>query len=375
MTKPNATLAAMTAGAALAAILAAAPSPTAAQSLQYGNYLPPTHATNRFALEPLFEKVAEETDNKVRIRLHPGGSLVSGKETLEAIRSGLIDGGFVVSLYVANAIPLNTALSDLALLATDPVSVIGALNETVLLDCQECLDEYLEHNLVYLGSYATTPYKLMCKEPIEDLDDIKGRKMRAAGDVYGRWAAAMGGVPVTIENSEAYEAMERGQLDCVIGSVAWLQTLSLWDTAKHVVDLPMGAYFGGAMLAFNKSTWDSLDDQAKSAIVENTPAALARLALGYVEDDETVLAQASEQGVGVSEPPVDLISLLADYQKSEIDNAIAKAEERGADNPAPVVDAFLANLEKWKGIAAEVGDDVALLEEALQREIYSKINP
>ncbi|MGR3453528.1 C4-dicarboxylate TRAP transporter substrate-binding protein [Pseudooceanicola sp.] len=361
---------------AAAALLAAGTltaAPALAQNLQYANYLPPTHPSNAFALDPMFSAIEEKSGGSLKITLQAGGALAGAKDTLSAIETGLIDGGFIVSVYVPNEIPLNTMMSDMAMLMEDPVTMVGALNETVLLGCPSCLEEYQGHNVTYLGAYATTPYNLMCKDPVSTLSDIQGLKIRSAGDVYGRWIAEMGGVPVNVANSEAYEAMQRGQLDCVYGSVGWLKSLSLWDVSKHVLRQDMGAFGGGALIAFNSDTWEGLSDEARAMITDEVPAALARLAIGYAEEDEEAIAEASEHGVTVNGKDPELGALLAEYQKSEIESAVAEAEERGAENAQALADTFVANLAKWKKISDEAGGDVAKVEEALRREIYSKL--
>jgi len=341
--------------------------------LAYSNYLPPTHASNRYALEPLFDTVRKETNGSLKIELHPGGVLVGGKGTASAIRDGLVDGGFIVSLYHQNEIPLNTLMSDLALLAEDPLSAMGAVNETVLLGCDECLREYRKYKTVYLGAYATTPYVLMCKTPVAGLADLKGLKMRAAGTVYGRWAAKMGGVPVNIPNAEAYEALERGQLDCMIGALSWMQTLSLWDVTKNAIDLPMGAYLGGAFLAFNERSWKAIKESDREVLVKHVPAALAALAVGYVKDDEDVKSQGRSKGVEIRQPDAALKKLLEEHREAEIQAAIEAARKRGVKDPEPLARTFVEKLKKWKAIVAETGTDQAKFEQALRREIYDKV--
>ncbi|MEB2317449.1 MAG: C4-dicarboxylate TRAP transporter substrate-binding protein [Pseudomonadota bacterium] len=359
---------------ATAALMAVIPPSANAQSkpLVYSNYLPPTHATNRYALEPLFSAVEKETKGSLKIELHPGGVLVGGKGTASAIRDGLVDGGFIVSLYHQNEIPLNTLLSDLALLSEDPLVTMGAVNETVLLECEECLQEYRKYKTVYMGAYATTPYVMMCKTPVSKLEDLKGLKMRAAGTVYGRLAVELGGVPVNIPNAEAYEALERGQLDCVIGALSWMQTLSLWDVAKNTIDLPMGAYFGGAFLAFNERSWKGVKESDRKVFLDHVPTVLAALAVGYVKDDEDVKSQAQTKNVEIRSADESLKKMLEEYRKAEIQSAVEAAKKRGVKNPEPLARTFVEKLRKWNAIVAETGTDQAKFEQALRREIYDK---
>lgn len=360
----------------VAATLAAASATALAQGkpLAYSSYLPPTHPSNNYGLAPFFKAVDQVTRGSLKIELHPGGVLVGGKGTLSAIRDGLVDGGFVVSLYAQNEIPVNTMLSDLALLSSDPMATMGAVNETVLLGCPECLQEYKKYKTVYMGAYSTTPYRMMCKKPLAALADLKGLKMRAAGTVYSRWANALGGVPVNIPNAEAYEALERGQLDCVIGAVGWMQSLSLWDQTKNVVDLPMGAYFGGAFVAWNESSWRSIKAEDRATLAKLLPTMLANLAVGYQKDDDDVFAAAKAKGVVIRKADAALMSLLAEYKQGEIRNAAEAARKRGVKNPDPVIRKFIANMAKWEAIVTRIGHDRAKFEEALRTEIYDKVN-
>lgn len=361
--------------AAMAVALAIGCSSAFAQGkpLAYSSYLPPTHPSNNYGLAPYFKAVEQVTKGSLKIELHPGGVLIGGKGTVSGIRDGLVDGGFIVSLYAQNEIPINTMLSDLAFLAQDPMVTMGAVNETVLLGCPECLQEYKKYKTVYMGAYSTTPYRMMCKKPVQSLADLKGMKMRAAGTVYSRWANAIGGVPVNIPNAEAYEALERGQLDCVIGAAGWLQTLSLWDLTKNVIDLPMGAYFGGALVAFNESSWSKIKPEDRAVLAKLLPTMLANLAVGYQKDDDDVFAQAKAKGVVVRKADPALSDLLARYTADELRNAAEAAKKRGVKNPDPVIQKFMANLKKWDAIVKKIGHDRARFEDALRTEIYDKV--
>jgi hypothetical protein len=60
----------------------------------------------------------------------------------------------------------------------------------------------------------------------------------------------------------------------------------------------------------------------------------------------------------------------------EVDAVIAGAKKRGIQNPAPLVQAHLANLEKWEKWekkSMEIGMDVDKFEKVLWERVYSKI--
>ncbi|WBU53920.1 hypothetical protein [Paracoccus sp. SCSIO 75233] len=135
----------------------------------------------------------------------------------------------------------------------------------------------------------------------------------------------------------------------------------------------MGAHGGGALIAFNRDTWNSLETEAKALIIGEIPAALAELATGYVAEDELAISEAGDHGVTINPADPEVTALLAEYRKGEVERAIERAEERGADAARQLSEAYLENLAKWEKISNEVGMDKALIEEALNREIYSKL--
>ena len=50
-----------------------------------------------------------------------------------------------------------------------------------------------------------------------------------------------------------------------------------------------------------------------------------------------------------------------------------KAVEAGVENPEVLLDGFLAKVEKWRRIVAEIDRDPVKYEQALWREVFSKI--
>jgi TRAP-type C4-dicarboxylate transport system substrate-binding protein len=159
----------------------------------------------------------------------------------------------------------------------------------------------------------------------------------------------------------------------MIGALSWLQTLSLWDVTKNTIDLPMGAYLGGAFLALNERSWKAIKPSDREVFVKHVPAALAALAVGYVKDDEDVKKQAHSKGVTVRQPDEALTRLLKEYSEAEIQNAIETAKKRGVKDPEPLARAFVEKLKKWKAIVAQTGTDQKKYEQALRREIYDKV--
>jgi hypothetical protein len=68
-------------------------------------------------------------------------------------------------------------------------------------------------------------------------------------------------------------------------------------------------------------------------------------------------------------------ALLASHVAGEQARVIADAEKRNVADAAALVKTYTEKLDKWRRIVADTGGDRAKYEEALRREIFSKLKP
>src|SRR3546814_16715743 len=99
---------------------------------------------------------------------------------------------------------------------------------------------------------STGPYVLIAKGDLNSLDKIKGKKLRAGGSLWDRFATSVGATGVNIPSSEMYEALSRGILDAAIYAVGGLKTHGLADVAEQVIMLNLGSFRAGSLYSFNQ---------------------------------------------------------------------------------------------------------------------------
>lgn len=343
----------------------------AARDLSYGTYLPPQHPTSN-GITAFIDEVERRTDGSVEFNFFPSGAAASGKEMLAAVRDGMIDGGFLVTVYYPTSIPANTTISDLSFWNQNSLVATAASIDTVLTGCPQCLEEFEKNDVRFLASYATPPYQAMCKSDFASGFEPSGMRMRVAGEEIGRWVTQIGGIPVNIPNSESYEAMERSQLDCVIGATSWMKSLSLNEVANSVVDLPMGAFLGGSLLNIRNSVWEELTDAERNAVIAATPVGVARTIFGYQEEEAEVREAASDQGIRFVEVTDQIRRKRDAFMEAQIERAAATASERGVQNADDIVANFIANLEKWEKLLADPDITEQQYADLLKSEIYDK---
>ena len=320
-----------------------------ARQLTYGSYLPPAHPTSEDGIARFVDIVEDETDGEIEFAFYPSGAAASANTMLSAINDQLIDAGFIVSVYFPTSLPVNMVLSDLSFYNADNAITAAAITDTVLNDCPRCMEEFKNKNVHFLATYATPPYQAMCKGDMSDGFEPAGLRMRVPGSEVGRWVSQIGGVPVNIPNSEAYEAMERGQLDCVIGAVSWLDSLSLAEVVDSVVTLPMGGFQGGSLFNISQQVWEGLDDDTQGIMQDAALQALASTVYAYTAEEKTARDKAKSEGIRFVDVSEDMAERRDAFMESQIEQSAKTARERGVENPDAIVQAFLDNLEAWRG--------------------------
>ncbi|NQV57409.1 MAG: TRAP transporter substrate-binding protein DctP [Rhodospirillales bacterium] len=279
---------------AAAALLAA--TGVQARELVYGAWVSPKHGVMVDALPHMFKGVAKDTNGAVTWKLVAGGQLVKGKNTLAGIRDGLIDAGLAISVFTPKNVPSTAILHSTLIAGNDNVAVTAAQNETVLLDCPSCTAEWKVNNAVYLAGYAPTPFKLMCRDKITNLKELKGKKVRVTGGSVQLMKMA-GATPVSMTPAEATTALQRGTIDCVLGAVAWLKSYGYQDVAKHLIDYPLGVIGPAVSVAINRKTWLGMTDAQRKAHIKYMPMVVAQSALSaYLFRDNAILADAIKVG-------------------------------------------------------------------------------
>lgn len=353
-----------------------APAPASARDLVYGTFVSPKHGNLVHGLVPMFQEIEKDTGGKQKWQVAPGGQIANGKATPTAIRDGLMDAGFALPPYVPNLEPAtNLFFSSWVFFSSDAVAASGASLETLLLHCPQCTKEMQKLNSVALMSYSTVPYNLVCRNMVKTVADLKGLKVRASAGGVGLMRAA-GAVPVAMSPAEATSALQRGTVDCVNGPLEWIRSYSYGDTAKSVVDYPMGMAGPVVMFQVNRKTWQSFTPAERRLYVKYAPGAIARTVMRYeYAEGREVLADITKRGVVVTHGGKDFDALVAAYDKVLRAENIAAAKKFGVQDPEAIIAAFDTANKKWQALSKDIGEDEGRFEAALKREIYDKIDP
>ena len=342
-----------------------------AEQLTYGTYFKASHNIIVDAVKPYLDEVTQKTNNSLTFKILTDSTVVGARTAAKGVQQGLVDMGTILPIYVPSTFPMTSLFSSLPLFKTNSLIETGAINELFFLDCDECQPEWANSNTTPLAMYGSSPYLLQCSKEINGLGDLNGKRIQGTGE-FGSVATALGGLPMGLTGSELYSGMSQGTLDCIIGTVAWLDTYGLKDVVKYVIDVPLGVFRPVSQMNINTKKWNKLSKEQQKAMIDGIPAMVANSAYSYVEEDRTSREHGLAAGIKFAPPPDGFMQALDKIHAEGGIRFVALAKKKGMKDPQRLLDRYLQLEKEWVDIVANAKSK-ADYETALRDRIFKKV--
>ncbi|MEE8445546.1 MAG: C4-dicarboxylate TRAP transporter substrate-binding protein [Alphaproteobacteria bacterium] len=208
-------------------------------------------------VQPELNKRLKAMGSKYTIKWTEGyaGALYNFKDTLEAVEKGLVDIGWVGTLWEDSKMPLQNVTYHTPFV-TDDLPALMKLFNKLSKDNPAMKAAWTKRNQVLLGASGIETYHILSKTPIKTLADLKGKKFMAAGAV-GSWLKGSGAIPVNGGLPGFYNAMKTGVADGAIIPFSGAFPFKLYEVAPYITKVSLGAQYTGGM-AINLKTWKKL---------------------------------------------------------------------------------------------------------------------
>lgn len=211
----------------------------------------------------VWQDIEDETKGRLSaqyLTLNEAG--IKGNQALRYLKRGTFDVMTISVSYVSGDEPSLVAV-DLPAIAYE----FGPLRE-ISNAYRGVMAERLEgYNGVFLSHWPFNPQILFCKEPIDTLADLEGRKVRVSGAPAADTLAELGATAVDLTGGEVYQALQRGLVDCATTGSTYGYRNKWHEVTNHLYDLPLGGYSQVVQVA-NKDFWESLSEEDQAMIRE-----------------------------------------------------------------------------------------------------------
>lgn len=218
--------------------------------LSYSIFFPASHIQYETAAA-WAKEIESRSKGRVKITLHPGGSLSQASECYEGVVKGVSDLGMSCFAYTRGRFSLLEGL-DLPLgYPNGTVATRAAMEMVQKYQPKEVADTHI------LYVHAHGPGFLATKKPVRTMVDLQGMKIRATG-LSAKIVTNLGGIPIDMSQPETYDALQK---DIVDATLCPLETLKGWkqgEVITSVTDCSVIGYTSAMFVAMNKDKWNSL---------------------------------------------------------------------------------------------------------------------
>jgi TRAP-type transport system periplasmic protein len=294
--------------------------------------LPTGYAVSSFQTEnvQLFaNEVDKATAGKLKITLHPNGSLYKANEIKRAVQTGQTPAGEFLLSGAANENPLFGADS-IPFLATNYAEARKLYSAS-----KPALEKLLASQGIKLMFSVPWPgQSLYSVKEIKGPDDLKGTKMRAYNPATTRIAQMLKAQPTTIQLAELGQALATGTVENFLTSSASGVENKLFEQTKFFY--PVNAWLPRNATVVSQKAFDALDKSTQEAVLKAAAVAETRGWAMSEQKDGDFVKELGAKGMKVA-PPSDALrkelltigdAMTADWLKTA-----------GADGQA-IVDTF-----------------------------------
>jgi TRAP-type C4-dicarboxylate transport system substrate-binding protein len=266
----------------------------------------------RYVYGPFFtEELSERSNGAITTTF---GSIeemgIKGPEVLRLLSLGIFDISEGTISYMAGEDPHFDGL-DLPGLTLDIESQRQAV-EAYKPVLAKIMSEKFNTRLLSMSPVALQVF--YCRDPIDGLASLEGKKIRVFNRAMADLVEAVGASTINLPFAEVVPAMQRGVADCAVTGTSAGNTARWWEVTDYLYPLPMG--WSMTFFAANNESWARLDPATQDFLLEEFAGLEHRMWAQAGADVQDGINCNIGEGTckdGIpAEPPMTLVELSAD---------------------------------------------------------------
>ncbi|WP_187430560.1 Solute-binding protein [Roseobacter fucihabitans] len=334
----------MAAGAALAFGFGAAPAMAQEVTLRLHQFLPPQANVPKLVLDVWADSVEEDSGGRIKVERYPSMQL-GGKppELMDQAIDGIADIVWTVVGYTPGRYP-STEVFELPFMMTNARAVSRAyweMFETHMKDT-EFKDVHI------LGTWVHGPGLIHANKEIRKPSDMEGLKIRGGSRLANALLEKVGATPVGMPVPAVPEGLSKGVIDGT--TIPWEVTAALKIpelVENHTEFTGNALYVLTFVLAMNKDRYESLPDDLKKVIDDNSGVEFSVFAGGTQADSDGPARQAAaDRGNNIVTLNAEETAEWKAVAEPIYAEWVAEMDEKGIDGQALIDEARML-IEKY----------------------------
>lgn len=261
------------------------------------NWTPPTTYHGRMTAKLLIENISDRTNGKFQIRDFYRDTLGFGQDEIHsALSNEVVDIANISLGGAAGALPW-CGIFGRPFLCSWP-DEFYQLSEAVFPVYER---EFAKMGItpVKEGFSIEYPQLLWTIDPVEDITDLGGMKVRVWDEATGNAAEAVGATPVLLASTEVYLALQLGTMEGLFTGVSGVTSGSYYEIVKH--GYLLGVSVPAHYLTYNNDAYERLPNEYKTILLEEIENVCKLYRDGLREDYEKEIATVIAKGVQLHE--------------------------------------------------------------------------
>lgn len=284
-------------------------------------------------LAPFAERIAEESDGRIKIELFDSMSL-GGKpgDLFDQAVDGAVDAVLTLPGYTAGRFN-RTEVFELPFIMEDSVATSKAFWDLIESDLQD--DEY--GDLQVLSGWVHGPGVIHSIDPITKLEDLAGKELRGPTRVVTDLLEELGATPVGMPLPKIPENISKGVINGAV--IPWEVTpsIKLAELVHNHTELggSRALYTATFILAMNQDAYDAMPDDLRAILDAETGKAMAEFA-GQVIVDADKFGRSKAEGNNIVVLDEAEVDRWIEASKPVYDRWIERAKGEGFDGEAAI---------------------------------------
>ncbi len=326
-------------GAAAAAIVAASGMAAMAQevTLKMHQFLPPQANVPKLVLDVWADKVEKDSEGRIKIDRF-GAMALGGKppELIDQAIDGAVDIVWSVNGFTPGRFP-RTEVFELPFMVSDARAASSAYWQMF----EKHMKDTDFKDLKILGAWVHGPGMLHTKDPVAKPSDLNGMKIRGGSRLVNQLLETLGATPIGMPVTAVPEGLSKGVLDGT--TIPWEVTAALKVSelvGNHTEFDGAAIYDMTFVMAMNKAKYESLPDDLKKVIDDNSGLEFSIFAGGVMQDmDAPARKIAVDRGNNIVTVTAEDAKEWDAIAKPIYDQWIADVADRGIDGQAMIDEA------------------------------------
>lgn len=240
--------------------------------LKFATSMAPTNAVTTQCLQPIVDDINKKAGSEFKIQFFHAPTLANLTNVWDRVANGVADIGF--GIHGSSNLPFpKTTVAGLPLLLPEDKLAEGSVALWHLYESGLIADEYKGVKPVAL---FTVPVQgLSMRDPIKSVDELKGRKIRAADRTISLMVTAVGASPISVPAPENYQAVAQGVVTGSIANIIQLSVFRIAEVSKYqLFEIPLGAPAG--FIVMNPDVPAKLSEAGRKVLAAETGEKMSR---------------------------------------------------------------------------------------------------